>query len=321
MASYYTFEDLSGGSPSVNQTDNPYHDLIESCKNDQAEIQRRYDNHRSNRTAQQKEKLLADDFPGVTVDDILAKLEDPQQHQGYQDPRHCLVFWARPTENVKAVVAELQEELKTVAPNLWLMPQTSLHMTALEVTHSLTEPEIDALVEQIRPHAEAITDYTFNHRCRLVKPMVSFDAQALALSWLPAASEPSKELPREGQNDSYTYHHLRRDLFNLVSASGVKIASRYVIPSAHLTIGRFIDKSDFQTSDGNVDPIKVATLVSKIENINTWLRKTFWPKPGQNTRDRGSEWVVGEEKGLDFRKGTLWYGGGETIRLGKGFEV
>jgi hypothetical protein len=30
---------------------------------------------------------------------------------------------------------------------------------------------------------------------------------------------------------------------------------------------------------------------------------------------------VGEERGLDFRKGTLWYGGGETVRLGVGFGV
>jgi hypothetical protein len=28
---------------------------------------------------------------------------------------------------------------------------------------------------------------------------------------------------------------------------------------------------------------------------------------------------VGQEKGLDCRQGTLWYGGGETIRIGKGF--
>lgn len=124
MAAYYTFEDLSGSSDHP-KTDNPYHDLIESCNNDQAEIQKRYDNHRTKRNAQQKDKLLAEDFPGVTVDEILAKLSDPQQYPDYQDPRHCLVFWARPTERVKAVIKEVQEMLKTVAPNLWLMPQVS----------------------------------------------------------------------------------------------------------------------------------------------------------------------------------------------------
>lgn len=86
----------------------------------------------------------------MTVDEILAKLESPQQPE-YQDPRHCLVFWARPTERVKAVIKEVQEMLKTVAPNLWLMPQDCLHMTALEITHSRTEAEIQALVGHILP--------------------------------------------------------------------------------------------------------------------------------------------------------------------------
>ena len=270
-----------------------------------------------NRNGQQKEKLLAPDFPGVTIDEILAKLENPQQNPGYEDPRHCLVFWARPTTQVKAMVAEIQQALKKVAPSLWLMPQTNLHMTALEVTHSLTAPEIDALVEQIRPHAESITDFTHDHRCRLVKPMVSFDAQALALSWLPASNEPSRG-DRSAEADNYTYHHLRRDLFSLVSGTGVKVASRYVIPSAHLTIGRFITKSDFETQNGSVDRQKVAQLVEEIEKINGWLKEKYWPKEFEYAK-AGSEWVVGEERGLGFRKGQLWYGAGETVRLGKGF--
>lgn len=34
MAAYYTFEDLSGSTSTGTKTDNPYHDLIESCHND-----------------------------------------------------------------------------------------------------------------------------------------------------------------------------------------------------------------------------------------------------------------------------------------------
>lgn len=58
--------------------------------------------------------------------------------------------------------------------------------------------------------------------------------------------------------------------------------------------------------------------MGKIEEINGWLREEFWQNEGDE-RDFGKEWVVGTEKGLDFRKGTLWYGGGETVRLGEGF--
>jgi len=34
-----------------------------------------------------------------------------------------------------------------------------------------------------------MTDYTLTHRARLIKPMLSYDGAALALSFLPAAGE------------------------------------------------------------------------------------------------------------------------------------
>jgi hypothetical protein len=83
----------------------------------QVEIQARYETHRSNRGAQQKAKLTSPDFAGVTIDTILAKLEDQTIEPGFKDPRHCLVFWARPPPQVKAVIAEVQKRLKTVAPS------------------------------------------------------------------------------------------------------------------------------------------------------------------------------------------------------------
>lgn len=199
------------------------------------------------------------------------------------------------------------------------MPQSNLHMTALEITHSLTSPEILALVEQIRPAMETITDYPYNnHRPRLVRPIISYDAQALALSFLPASGEPGRGL----HEDKYTYHHLRRDLFALATETGVKVASRYVVPSAHLTIARFIDSSEFETTKSGgvkVDSEKVKKLVETIEEINEWLEKEFWPSGEGSEIKAGGEWIVGQEKGLDFRQGSLWYGGGNTVRLGKGF--
>lgn len=66
-------------------------------------------------------------------------------------------------------------------------------------------------------------------------------------------------------------------------------------------------------------------LIAKIEEINQWLQNEYWPRLQQGTDGTtrevmpdGGEWIVGEEKGLDFRKGRLWYGGGETVYLGKG---
>lgn len=82
----------------------------------QEEIQAVYERHRTNRNAQQKEKLLADTFPGITIDEILAKLEDPTSYPGYVDPRNCLVFWARPTAAIMSLIAGIQSKLCQVVP-------------------------------------------------------------------------------------------------------------------------------------------------------------------------------------------------------------
>lgn len=186
--------------------------------------------------------------------------------------------------------------------------------TALEITHSLTAEEIDALVEKMLPSVQGIVDYTYGHRAKLVKPLLSYDAQALALSFLPAAGESG----RTPEEDSYTYHHLRRDLYNKAQATGVKVASRYVMPSAHLTIARFISKCDFETEDGRVDHVQIEALIKTIDEINDRLMKEYWPRI--DCIKDGGEWIVGQEKGLECRKGALWYGsGGSTVSLGRGF--
>jgi len=199
------------------------------------------------------------------------------------------------------------------------MPLPNLHLTSLELAHSLTEPEIDVIVSNIgKSTAETITDYTYFHKARLIKPMISYDGAALALSFVPAAGEllPTKETgdgeERTQEDDGFTYHHLRRDLFNIASNTSVKVDSRYVVPSSHTTVGRFLTQEDHDS------PEKMLRWIEKIEEINKWLEAEYWPKEGGKRREDG-EWIVGHEKGLDFRKGTLWYGGGTTVRLGKGF--
>lgn len=72
------------------------------------------------------------------------------------------------------------------------------------------------------------------------------------------------------------------------------------------------------TQSGHDTPEKMQKWIGKIEEINKWLFEECWPQEGKE-RNLEAEWLVGQEKGLDFRRGTLWYGGGETIRLGKGF--
>jgi vesicle-fusing ATPase len=203
------------------------------------------------------------------------------------------------------------------------MPLEHLHMTALEMTHSKTAEEIATLVEKMLPFVPEITDFTVQHRARLIKPIVSYDHAAIALSYVPAAGDIVDPL-RKPEEDEYTYHHLRRDLYNLCQSTGAKVDSRYVVPSSHLTIGRFITSRDtskepFEELNPVPDPEKLRLLIQKIDAINTWLREVYWGSNRYQTLANGGEWIVGEATGLDYRHGTLWYGGGSTIRLGEGF--
>ena len=83
------------------------------------QIQEKYHLHRTTRNAQQKAKMLDKDFPGVNIDPILLRLCDSTVEPGFQDPRHCFVFWGRPTQKVKEMIHRVQQELLTVAPSKW----------------------------------------------------------------------------------------------------------------------------------------------------------------------------------------------------------
>ncbi|KAF4153585.1 hypothetical protein CNMCM6069_000600 [Aspergillus lentulus] len=305
--------------------DNPFQALITETNNDAAQLQSRYENHRVNRNAQQAAKILAPDFAGWDLDDILTRLDGPAKEEGFVDPRNCLVIWARPPSPIRDLIKFVQSELRSVAPTLWFMPTENLHTTVLEIAHSLTEEQIESLVNTLQssqniPSAD-IADYAFAHQTRLVKPMVGFDSAAMALTFVPAAGETS-DAQRNIEDETYTYHHLRRDIFDMVRAAGIPVASRYIVPSAHLTIARFITQDGFIRQDvageGHVDPSKVKELIDKIDEINQRLQDGYWPSKN-GTIKAGGEWLVGREQGLVIRRGRLWYGGGDDVQLGKGY--
>lgn len=165
-------------------------------------------------------------------------------------------------------------------------------------------------------------------RARLVKPMVSFDAAALALSFVPAAGEVATDQGMKPQDDAFTYHHLRRDLHAAITESGVTVGSRYIVPSAHLTVARFNTPNPFDLNNeldaeaGRRSEYR-ERLMKQVDAINTWLTENFWAGSDSNgiATVKEGEFVVGTEKGLDFHKGTLWYGGGELVYLGKSNEA
>jgi len=308
------FEDLSGSVETGAYT-NPYDALIEACENDPKQIQERYATHRTTRNGQQRAKFLGPDFPGLILDTILQKREDPTIEPGYIDPRNSLVFWIRPPLNIRLLISEIQRRLLTLAPNVWLMPTPQIHLTALEVTHSLSPSEIATILSTFpQSTIEAMTSITSTHRARLLKPLVSYDTAAIALSFLPAAGEPVPSslqdvvTVKDQEDEVFTYHHLRQSLYSLASGSGVKVESRYVVPSVHTTIGRFLTDVDHDTAE------KRRRYILGIEDINRWLAEEVWfDQKGEG------EWVCGQEVGIGFYKGTLWYGDGEPVMVGKGF--
>ncbi|CAM1501073.1 Fc.00g102350.m01.CDS01 [Cosmosporella sp. VM-42] len=309
-------EDLSGIV--LQPGENPYNALIKACNQNAAEIQTLYSVHRTKRNDQQKEKFLSTEFKELVIDQHLLRLEDQTIEPGFRDPRNCLVFWARPPDHVVRLAAKIQEMLKEVAPGIWLMPMHRMHLTTLEVAFSKTPEEIASLVSTLRPSIPDIVNYPYSHRSRLVKPMISYDLSAFAVSFLPAAGEaplspdPVEPNATEGitQGDEYTYHHLRRDVFDKVQAGGVEVGSRYQVPSAHITLGRYLNHNDHDT------PEKRGKWIEAIDRINKWLEAEVWD---QKDAEFIGEWVIGQERGLDARNGTLWYGGGRTIMLGEGF--
>jgi hypothetical protein len=193
-----------------------------------------------------------------------------------------------------------------------------VHITTLEIAFSRTADEIEAIKEELKPAIPAIASYTYRHRARLVKPMVSYDLSAFALSFLPAAGEPVISPPAVApdnadvtkQGDSYTYHHLRRDMWDQAKEAGVIIDSRYIVPSAHITLGRYLTHTDHATADQR------KKWVDAIDEVNKWLETEVW---GKSDSEVIGEWIVGQEKGLDVHVGTLWYGGGRTVLQGEGF--
>lgn len=43
-------------------------------------------------------------------------------------------------------------------------------------------------------------------------------------------------------------------------------------------------------------------FIKKIEEINAWLEKEFWPEHNHGKVPEGADWIVGEETGLHCRE-------------------
>ncbi|KAJ5770695.1 uncharacterized protein N7511_002746 [Penicillium nucicola] len=282
---------------------NPFQGLIDHRNNDAHQLQIAYTIHRSNRNRVFRNQLLQADFCDWKDDEILRQvLEAEKASTGFVDPRHNIAFWARPPQHIRDLIYNIQQELAPLAgPGLWLVPPDYLHMTTLEIRSELTGPEVNEICSSLEQSGslQELINYTLTHRARLVKPIVSIDTSAVALSFLPAAADGTSST-YGGKDDTFTYHHLRRDLYDIVTRSGCPISARYTLPSAHVTIARFV-QPDGSKTDSRVNENYAANLVSKIDDINERLDSSDGAVKG--------DWVIGHEKGLELMKGRTWQQG------------
>ena len=95
----------------------------------------------------------------------------------------------------------------------------------------------------------------------------------------------------------YSYHHFRQEIFDKVTAAGVQVTSRYYVPTAHVTIARFVAET-CRGGDG------VQEWLERIDDINCWLA-------GLEVK-----WAVGDEAPIECRIGQVWYGDGERVSSG-----
>ncbi|KAJ6470204.1 RNA ligase/cyclic nucleotide phosphodiesterase [Mycena vitilis] len=309
---------------------NPCTVLIEDCDNDPTRIRHRYAEHRDTRATQQVNLLLPPGAlsPGIQVDEILARLVAARAPPAFIpdnnaliesiDHRHSLTVWARPPQKIKQLIAWIQQQLKAAVPSLYLPNAGDLHITITEVAHSHTPEEIGNLVDRVRSVLPDLADLlrhcaVAGQMARLDTPTVAWDAGGIAMSFLPRADA----------GGAWGYHHLRRDVFDLLGRV-LEVNSRYVLPGAHITVARYIApmrEKDMRALGRTVEMVNEA-----LEALSKGEERSEGTMVDGRARERmldelrmieRAEWTVGEEQGLEVRAGACWYGdGGRTIIKG-----
>ena len=185
------------------------------------------------------------------------------------------------------------------------MPTKDMHTTVLEVTHSEPLSYVLSLAKQLAPIIpELIALPTTTHGCRLVKPLITFDAAGVALSFVPHTQMLAKG---RMQHLVPTIHHLRRELWQRITKRGVPIESRYRVPTAHITLARFVSAGT--TKSASLLPADEQYFKCSKEKIREFMDKI--ERLNEGLEDDMTVWEL--KNGLVCRVGDLWYGGGWTV--------
>lgn len=295
---------------------NPYRSLIDQCQTT-SDMANAYEKHRRTRNAAKFAEMSQSHK--VTPDTILSGLILDNQPAEF-DPRNCITIWSRPPSHVMDLIGKIQMRLvSSISPKcssatidhvpqswadksnngpLWLMPRECLHLSALEIIHSAPAESVVSQLSLLRPYIRDILNPVGNCPI-LMRPLVCFDSSALALTFVPVDQPSTKRsvtgVDSDEKDARYSYTHYRATLYDTVTkVAGVPVESRYQVPSAHVTIARFINE---------LSPAAIDALLLEINQINEWLDATFGD-PG------AFAWRIGQERATECRCGRIWYGGG-----------
>jgi hypothetical protein len=165
---------------------------------------------------QGKAALLKD---GVTDDAILrAELGTPTT-----DLRSGLNIICRPSEQLRSVVIQIQDQMKRTEPDQYYYPGTDLHLTLLEICHSRSPQELFVIVQKLSTSIPLL--FQSVDSIHLDSPEVVFDTHACALGFLPSDNNLQR---------------CRTAFVGILEKSGISLYSRYLANSAHVTVMRYI---------------------------------------------------------------------------------
>lgn len=209
---------------------NPFSDILQSLETSVTAEHVIYANTRNTRQQAQRQILLT--TRQFSRDETLANVE---HDAGYEDPRHSIIFIARP-ESVLRSIVQLQQRIVQIfvengvaETSLWITPSEKLHMTLMDLVSCVPRETVEDLLPCVNVSA-IMGQVPQQSKCTLKDPMLMVDGTALALSFLPTGKE---------NEDSHI--RLRSQLWDGCHQCGTTPAMRYVSMSAHITLLRFLE--------------------------------------------------------------------------------
>jgi hypothetical protein len=287
----FTFPGLTAGPPSRR---NWYQELLDhpDCHGPQ-QVSEAYSSHRDAYLAKGLAAFTSDDNP-VTPDQAL--LSHLRRHENQQNPGepstedlnnlevNCLGISARPSPSVISTIQAIQTQIAAlVGQDFYSMPASHLHMAMVELAHRHTLEYLHSISSALgAARLQKMLDliHTLPNKPRLVSPRLSVDAMGVALTFLPCSAQ------------TYTYHDLKAEMHGVALESGGEFDMCYTVPSAHVTLGRFVGDEFFASREARQE------FVELVEKMNEEL----------GTGRAMEDWVLCEEGSLELQAGYLKFG-------------